>query len=119
VQTSPLFAGRIERASQRMICLEKAMAEGNYRRVAELSWEELWEMHSLFHTSQPPFFYFAPETLSVLRWAEERWEKTGHGPITTIDAGPNVHLLVPASDAAEFRAEIAAIPGVRVMESRA
>jgi diphosphomevalonate decarboxylase len=119
VQTSPLFHGRVERATQRMVSLENAMKEGNYRRVAELSWEELWEMHSLFHTSLPPFFYFAPETLSVLRWAEERWEKTGHGPIATIDAGPNVHLLVPAPEAAEFRAELEAIPGVKVMESPA
>lgn len=119
VQSSPLFHGRVERATQRMVALEDAMKRGNYRKVAELSWEELWEMHSLFHTSQPPFFYYAPETLSVLRWAEDRWEKKGHGPIATIDAGPNVHLLVPAKEAAEFRAELELIPGIRVMESPA
>lgn len=119
VQTSPLFQGRVARATTRLVALENAMKEGNYRRVAELSWEELWEMHSLFHTAQPPFFYFAPETLSVLRWAEERWEKTGHGPITTIDAGPNVHLLVPAPEAPQFRAELEKIPGVKVLESPA
>ena len=119
VQSSPLFQGRVERATQRMVALEDAMKRGNYRKVAELSWEELWEMHSLFHTSQPPFFYYAPETLSVLRWAEDCWEKKGHGPIATIDAGPNVHLLVPAKEAAEFRAELELIPGIRVMESPA
>lgn len=119
VPTSPLFSGRVARASERLAKLEEALTAGNYRVVAEISWAELWDMHSLFHTAVPPFFYLAPATLSVLRWAEERWEKTGHGPITTIDAGPNVHCLVPAAEAAAFRAELSAIPGVRVMESGA
>lgn len=119
VQTSPLFEGRPARVRQRMEELKQAMAAGNYRSVAELSWAELWDMHSLFHTSAPPFFYFAPETVAVLRWAENRWEERGHGPVTTIDAGPNVHLLVPAEEKAEFRGELERIPGIRVLESRA
>ncbi len=117
VRTSPLFQDRVPRAQKRLALLETALQEGSFRRVAEISWEELWDMHSLFHTSQPPFFYFAPETLALLRWAENRWEKKT-GPITTIDAGPNVHFLVPASEAEEYRKEISAIPGVRILESR-
>lgn len=118
VQTSPLFHGRIERATSRMAKLEAALATGDFKMVAELSWDELWDMHSLFHTSQPPFFYFAPETIAVLRWVEDLWEKTGHGPIATIDAGPNVHLLIPIEEAKELKARLA-IPGIRLMESRA
>jgi diphosphomevalonate decarboxylase len=119
VQSSPLFAGRPERVAARMTELKRFLAAGDYRKVAEISWAELWDMHSLFHTSNPPFFYFAPETVAVLRWAEDCWEKTGHGPITTIDAGPNVHLLVPAAEKQEFRAQLERIPGIRVLESRA
>jgi diphosphomevalonate decarboxylase len=119
VPTSPLFQGRVERATKRLERIEKAFATGDYRAVSEASWEELWDMHNLFHTSVPPFFYFAPETITVLRWAEEEWEKTGKGPITTIDAGPNVHFLVPAVEAAEYRAKLSGIKGIRVMESRA
>ncbi len=106
VRTSPLFADRVPRAQQRMQAMRQALASGDYRATAEISWAELWDMHSLFHTSTPPFFYFAPGTLAVLRWAEDFWEKHGHGPITTIDAGPNVHLLVPAEETARFRAEL-------------
>jgi diphosphomevalonate decarboxylase len=119
VPSSPLFAGRVERASKRLERIEQAFITGDYKAVAEASWEELWDMHSLFHTSSPPFFYFAPETIAVLRWAEDEWEKTGRGPITTIDAGPNVHFLVKAEEAAEYRAKLGAIKGIRVMESRA
>lgn len=118
VETSPLFAGRAARAAARLSRAKEALGSGDFRALAEVSWEDMWDMHSLFHTSQPPFFYFAPETVSVLRWVEARWEKTGGGPIATIDAGPNVHLLVPLEEAARYRAELARLP-VRVLESRA
>lgn len=119
VRTSALFNGRVERAQNRLGKLEAAMKEGNLQRVAELSWEELWDMHSLFHTAVPPFFYFAPQTISALRWAEDCWEKRGKGPITTIDAGPNVHFLVPALEVDEYRRELGKLSGMKIMESPA
>jgi diphosphomevalonate decarboxylase len=119
VQSSPLFEGRPARAEQRQKDIKAALAAGNFQRTSEISWAELWDMHSLFHTSDTPFFYFSPLTVTVLRWAENTWEKTGNGPITTIDAGPNVHLLVPTAEKERYRAELAAMPGVQIRESRA
>ncbi len=119
VQSSPLFEGRVDRAQKRMREITGALSEGHFQKVAEISWAELWDMHSLFHTAEPPFFYFAPETISVLRWCENFWEKNGRGPIATIDAGPNVHFLVPESATEEYRRELESLPGLRVMESRA
>lgn len=106
VKTSPLFEGRIERAHARMKEAKLALASGAFQKLAEISWAELWDMHSLFHTSTPPFFYFAPETLEILRWVENSWEKTGKGPIATIDAGPNVHLLIPPNEVEATKAQL-------------
>lgn len=119
VKTSPLFAGRPERAEIRMHEAKEALASGDFKKLAEISWEDLWDMHSLFHTSQPPFFYFAPKTIEVLRFVENFWEKHGDGPIATIDAGPNVHLLVPTQDADRYRKEFSQITGVKILESGA
>ncbi len=119
VQTSPLYEGRPGRARARQEAIKKALAAGDYAKTAEISWAELWDMHSLFHTSNVPFFYLSSVSMAVLRWAEERWEKKGHGPITTVDAGPNVHLLVPAAEKDEFRREIEAIGSLTVLESPA
>ncbi|MFX5793895.1 hypothetical protein ABTD98_22770, partial [Acinetobacter baumannii] len=58
VQTSPLFEGRPARAAQRQKDLKAALAAGDFQRTAEISWAELWDMHSLFHTCDTPFFYF-------------------------------------------------------------
>lgn len=120
VQTSPLFEGRPQRANTRQRDLKLALAAGDLKRTAEISWAELWDMHSLFHTSDTPFFYLSPLSLGVLRWAEVSWEKTGSGPITTIDAGPNVHVLVPTAEKERWRRELlAAVPEIQVLESRA
>lgn len=119
VQASPLFEGRPTRAAQRIRDLKKAMLEGNFQKTAEISWAELWDMHSLFHTSEPPFFYLTPLSLTVLRWAEHRWEKQGSGPIATVDAGPNIHLLVPEAEIEKYLSELRAIAGITVMASHA
>lgn len=119
VQSSPLFEGRPARARARQEAIKAALAAGDYKRTAEISWAELWDMHSLFHTADIPFFYLSPLSMAVLRWAEQRWETRGHGPIATVDAGPNVHLLVPEAEKAAFRAELEAIQGVTVLESPA
>jgi diphosphomevalonate decarboxylase len=118
VRTSALFPTRSERVANRMRAITKAMQGGNFQNVAEISWAELWDMHSLFHTSEPPFSYFAPGTISLLRWVEDLWEKEGKGPIATIDAGPNVHMLVPESERDRFRKLLQA-QGVPFVESRA
>ena len=119
VRTSALFTGRTERVQKRMSALLAALAKGDFRATAEISWAELWDMHSLFHTSEPPFSYFAPGTVSVLRWAEDLWEKEGNGPIVTIDAGPNVHLVVPKEERVRYRALLNELGGFQVMESEA
>lgn len=109
VASSPLFAGRVVRAQNRMTESVKALGSGDWHALAKIAWAELWDMHSLFHTSEPPFFYFKPGTISVLEWSQDYWSKHKSGPITTIDAGPNVHLLVPTSERASFEPEINAL----------
>ena len=50
-------------------------------------------MHALFETSSPSFGYFEPQTLTLLNMAREYWLQNSDGPLVTMDAGPNVHLL--------------------------
>ncbi len=103
VATSPLMQSRLDRIPKRMEDSKAAIKSGDYESVRKIAWDDMWEMHSLFHTSTPPFFYFSPETIAVLEFVERTWKKGEIMPIATIDAGPNVHLLVPTSQAADFR----------------
>lgn len=93
VMTSLLFAGRVERAQLRLSDLTLALNESNWRQVFETVWAEFWDMHALFETSQPSFGYMNSGSFAVLDWARNLWLKHDDGPLVTMDAGPNVHLL--------------------------
>lgn len=105
VTTSALFKGRIERAEERLRIVvdslkrSKSSTDGvsAWNRAANTVWAESWDMHALFETSNPPFGYYVPETVTVLnmlREVSEHAHKAGNRmPIVTMDAGPNVHVL--------------------------
>lgn len=99
VQSSPLMDGRAERATARQERVKRALSTADYHSLFVEAWAELWEMHSLFHTANPPFRYFTPQSLATLDWVENQWERQGNGPIATVDAGPNIHLLVRKEEA--------------------
>lgn len=93
VQTSMLMEGREERAEKRCENLISAFKNREWSRAYQICWEEFWDMHALFETSDPHFGYFLPETLNFLLKIRNFWKKYGDGPIVTVDAGPNIHLL--------------------------
>jgi diphosphomevalonate decarboxylase len=102
VKESPLWMGRVERASTRFGQARMALAEGDLACLAKIAWREAWEMHSLFHTAAEPFSYWHPCTIEILQWLSA----LVHGPeppVVSMDAGPNVHLIVTAAKAEFWR----------------
>lgn len=93
VTSSLVFGGRVERAEQRLQEMIGAIAIGDWQSLRNIAWEEFWDMHGLFVTSRPSFSYMTPLSLKVLDFFQEAWELQNDGPIVTMDAGPNVHLL--------------------------
>lgn len=95
VTSSLLFQGRPERAELRARALIKALgSEWNWKEAFEITWAEFWDMHALFETSVPSFGYMTGASLEVLDWVRNSlWRKNDDGPLVTMDAGPNIHLL--------------------------
>lgn len=93
VSESLLFQGRPERAEVRLKSLIEALSLQAWSDIFEICWAEFWDMHALFETSQPSFGYMQPESLSVLKYIREYWQNNQDGPVVTMDAGANVHLL--------------------------
>ena len=125
VRTSPLWYGRVERVAERIRTVEAALGEADFTQLAKTVWSESWEMHSLFHTCAEPFTYWVPGTMEILRWiapyvlGASRLEGAEKPPIVTLDAGPNVHILVPTSSATVWRAALSAqFDGVTLLEDR-
>ena len=94
VTSSLLFGGRPNRADVRAADFVRALTFDKWKEAYEIAWAEFWDMHALFETSSPSFGYMTAGTLEVLTFIrEELWRKDGIGPLVTMDAGPNVHLL--------------------------
>lgn len=93
VRTSLLMRGRTNRAELRLNALKAAFENKNWKEAYEICWAEFWDMHALFESSDPNFGYMNSGSLKILNYTKEYWKKHGDGPIVTMDAGPNVHLL--------------------------
>jgi diphosphomevalonate decarboxylase len=93
VMTSALYNHRPNRAQDRLAHLLEALRHQDWQKCYQICWEEFWDMHSLFETSNPSFGYFGEKTVALLNELRNQWDQTKDGPIVTTDAGPNVHLL--------------------------
>lgn len=93
VTSSPFFGGRPERAEHRLEQLLLTLQFHQWKKAYEICWEEFMDMHDLFHTAQPSFYYMNEDSKAVLESVRQIWATENDGPIVTMDAGANVHLL--------------------------
>lgn len=93
VQSSLLFTGREERAENRLEKLLKTFENKDWQNSYKILWQEFWDMHALFETAEEPFGYLSPDSLFVLNYLRQYWQTHQDGPLITMDAGPNIHVL--------------------------
>jgi diphosphomevalonate decarboxylase len=105
IRTSPLWEGRPARVENRTQLALRALAIGDVATLARIAWTEAWEMHSLFHTCAEPFTYWEPGTIDILH-AFSPWIQKPSPPIVTLDAGPNIHVIVKKSDREVWKSRI-------------
>lgn len=93
VKTSKSYETRSARAEENLSSLLNAFTNQDWTSAYQICWREFQDMHQLFNTCEEPFSYISDDSLIVLNELEQFWEKKGDGPIVTMDAGPNIHLL--------------------------
>lgn len=93
VKTSPIYEERAERATQRLIAFRQALKDEKWHDLYQIAWHEFNDMHQLFETATPSFSYHNENSRKLLRELQCYWDKKGDGPLITMDAGPNIHLL--------------------------
>ncbi len=102
VLTSDMFKGRVERAELRLQKLITALRNENWQLAFEVCWNEFWDMHNLFHTSVPAFMYMNSKSTEALKLLHELWMNTKNGPLITMDAGSNIHLLFKPDQSEDY-----------------
>lgn len=114
--TSPYFRSFIDTVPADLRTCRRAIAERDFEALTEVVESSALKMHASMMTSSPALLYWKPETLRVM---ETVYALRAEGaPVAfTIDAGPNVKVLLPpAADADGFddiRARFASLDGVR------
>ena len=93
IHTSSNYTQRPARAKERLKALLEALQNHNWFKAYQICWDEFMDMHQLFATANPPFTYMNDKTKELLSLLKAFWETHQDGPIVTMDAGPNVHLL--------------------------
>ncbi len=110
--TSPLQSARVDDAPRRLDICRQAILKRDFEAFAEIVEADSNLMHAVMMTSRPPLFYWQPATLTVMQAVREARAK-GLPVCTTIDAGPNVHVICTAAAAAETVKLVGSIPEVR------
>jgi diphosphomevalonate decarboxylase len=100
VSVLPEYPARKQRAEQNLAELLEAFQNKQWNEAYHICWREFQDMHALFSASNPPFSYITEPTLRVLDQLEHAWNIQGDGPLVTMDAGPNIHLLYRPDQAA-------------------
>ena len=96
VETSPHYSGRKNRAEKRLKEVIVGLSSdyrNSWSQIFNTVWDEFIDMHNLFHTSDPSFRYITKSTEQVLESLRSHWSHEGDGPLVTMDAGANIHLI--------------------------
>ncbi len=103
VLTSDLFMGRPVRAESRFKDLVQSLQSTQWKLAFNICWNEFWDMHGLFHTANPAFMYMNGHSQNVLQQILLQWQANDDGPLVTMDAGSNVHLLYRQDQVADYQ----------------
>ncbi|MCZ0717069.1 diphosphomevalonate decarboxylase [Aerococcus kribbianus] len=94
--TSPFYEEWVKQSRQDLDEIKTAIAQRDFTTVGQIAEANAMRMHATTLAANPPFTYFEEETLTAIR-AVQDLRAAGYDVYYTIDAGPNVKILCPAS----------------------
>lgn len=97
VDTSAYIDAWIETTSQDIIDMKAAIKARDFKTMGEITENSAYKMHATTMGAKPPFTYLEPASLEGLSFVRKLREK-GLLAYATMDAGPNVKILVQSKD---------------------
>ncbi len=94
VDTSPLYGGWLDSIGQNLAEMEQGIAAQDFEKVGTLMEHNALKMHATALAAQPAVLYWEPATVALIHhvWA---LRQEGLPCYLTMDAGPNVKVLLP------------------------
>ena len=99
MEGNPYAPARYAQANENIKNLLAALKSGDLETFMSITESEALQLHALMMCSNPSFILMKPNTLRIIE-AIRSFRNETHIPLCfTLDAGPNVHLLYPESEA--------------------
>lgn len=115
VETSPLYAGWLASVGEDMTALKAGLQRHDLEAVGTVMEHNALKMHASALAAQPAVLYWLPETVALIHYVRQL-RAAGHPCWLTIDAGPNLKVLLPPDAEQAAPATLAALrahPSVR------
>jgi len=95
----PFAKKRFAQAHENLSELRDVLISGNQKRLIEIVESEALTLHAMMMTSMPYFILMKPNTLEIINKIWQFRKDTGLHVCFTLDAGANVHVLFPKTEA--------------------
>ena len=99
MEGNPYAPARYAQANENIVNLLSALKSGDLDNFINITESEALQLHALMMCSNPSFILMKPNTLSIINEIRAFRNETKIPLCFTLDAGPNVHLLCPDSEA--------------------
>jgi len=99
MEGNPYAPARYAQANENIKNLLSALKSGDVDTFINITESEALQLHALMMCSNPSFILMKPNTLNIINEIRRFREETKTPVCFTLDAGPNVHLLYPESEA--------------------
>ena len=93
VETSPLYHSFVESSKKDIIAIKKAIKDRDIDEIGKIAEHNAMKMHATMLGSNPPIIYFKEKSIQAINKVKEL-RKMGLSVYYTMDAGPNVKLIV-------------------------
>ena len=99
MEGNPYASARYAQANENIKNLLTALKSGDLDTFINITESEALQLHALMMCSNPSFILMKPNTLRIIEEVRNFRNETKIPLCFTLDAGPNVHLLYPESEA--------------------
>ena len=99
MEGNPYAPARYAQANENIKNLLAALRSGDLDTFINITESEALQLHALMMCSNPSFILMKPNTLNIINEIRTFRNETKIPLCFTLDAGPNVHLLYPDSEA--------------------
>ena len=109
--TSPLQSARIADTPRRLDLCRNAILNCDFDVFASIVELDSDMLHAVMMTSTPALHYWKPASLDIMQ-SVRQWREDGMQVCYTVDAGANVHVICPETEARTIDQHLREISGV-------